>query len=312
MDIIKECDITKYWLNNNIVVSVVCTAYNHEKYIKDALNGFLIQKTNFPFEVLVNDDASTDNTAKILKEYQEKYPNIIKPIYHEVNEYSQGIDIFGNVVKLAKGKYIAICEGDDYWIDENKLQMQVDFLENNSEYTMCFHSAKILNELKIKNDSCQYNKINTKDYSATELFQNWIVPTASILIRKEILNNELKEREKFIYGDIIVVESAAHNGKVRGFENVSSVYRIQGNGVTWDIRREGLRFKKLPNHFKAIKKNFYLIDKAIINDKIVESYLLCVLKCGNVFNKLIWFISALFTSPLAFIRNTVKYLKRKI
>ena len=137
-----QLQITSTWQSSEIKVSVICCTYNHENYIKDALNGFLMQKTKFPFEVLVNEDASTDNTARILKEYEEKYPQIIKPIYHDVNEYSQGIDIFGNLAKLAKGKYIAISQGDDYWIDENKLQMQVDFLEGNPEYGMCYTKTK--------------------------------------------------------------------------------------------------------------------------------------------------------------------------
>ncbi|AEE16179.1 Beta-ketoacyl-acyl-carrier-protein synthase III [Treponema brennaborense DSM 12168] len=147
------------WKNQDLehpMVSVVCLTYNHEKYIKDALNGFLIQETDFPFEVLVNEDTSTDDTAIILKEYEKKYQNIIKPIYHTVNEYSQDIDVFGNTVKRTKGKYIAICEGDDFWIDKNKLQMQVDFLEKNLEYSMCCHNAQVVNELNKISTICFY------------------------------------------------------------------------------------------------------------------------------------------------------------
>ncbi|MFK2238497.1 glycosyltransferase family 2 protein [Bacteroides fragilis] len=105
------------------LVSIFCITYNHSSYIRQCLDGFLIQKTNFPFEVLIHDDASTDDTAGIIKEYEAKYPDIIKPIYQVENQYSKGLDI--NIVynlPRARGKYIAMCEGDDYWIDPLKLQ----------------------------------------------------------------------------------------------------------------------------------------------------------------------------------------------
>ena len=111
------------------MVSVFCTAYNHEAYIRDALEGFVSQQTNFPFEVLIHDDASTDGTANIIREYAQKYPNIIRPVYQTQNQYSQKVPIIKTFLgPIAQGKYIAYCEGDDYWCDPLKLQRQVDFL----------------------------------------------------------------------------------------------------------------------------------------------------------------------------------------
>ena len=108
------------------LVSVRCITYNHEPYIAQALDGFLMQKTNFPFEVIVHDDAGPDKTADIIREYEAKFPKIIKPIYETENQYSKHDGSLGRIVDAAcKGKYIALCEGDDYWIDENKLQVQV-------------------------------------------------------------------------------------------------------------------------------------------------------------------------------------------
>lgn len=125
-----------------ILVSVICTAYNHEKYIRDALEGFVSQITDFKYEVLINDDASTDKTALIIQEYEKKYPSIIKPVYQKENQYSKGIKITKDIlVPRAKGKYLAFCEGDDYWCDCNKLQKQIDILENNSEYSACVHNT---------------------------------------------------------------------------------------------------------------------------------------------------------------------------
>lgn len=133
--------------SKDILVSVVCLSYNHEKYIRDALDGFVMQKTNFGFEVIIHDDASTDNTIVIIKEYAEKYPDIIKPIFEKENQYSKpGGDILGKTIMACQGKYLAFCEGDDYWIDPNKLQKQVDYLEEHPECSLCCTDA-VLNTL---------------------------------------------------------------------------------------------------------------------------------------------------------------------
>ncbi|MBE7003021.1 MAG: glycosyltransferase [Ruminococcaceae bacterium] len=125
-----------------IMVSVVCNTYNHGPYIAEALDGFVMQETNFPFEVLVHDDASTDNTADIIREYEKKYPEIIKPYYETENQYSKRD---GSISRIqfgrAKGKYIALCEGDDYWTDPQKLQKQYEAMEKYPEIDMCAHAA---------------------------------------------------------------------------------------------------------------------------------------------------------------------------
>ena len=115
---------------DEIMVSICCLTYNHEPYIRDCLEGFVNQKTNFKFEVIIHDDASTDKTADIIREYESKYPDIIKPIYQTENQYSQGIK-FGKkyIYPKMRGKYVAFCEGDDYWCDNNKLQKQFDFFD---------------------------------------------------------------------------------------------------------------------------------------------------------------------------------------
>src|SRR5574344_1986516 len=132
---------------NKPLVVIRCITYNHESYIRDCLNGFVMQKTTFPFVAVVHDDASTDKTADIIREYAEKYPDIIKPIYETENQYSKSDGSLERIMNAhTKGKYIALCEGDDYWIDPLKLQKQVDFLEANPEYSMCFHKAKVIDE----------------------------------------------------------------------------------------------------------------------------------------------------------------------
>ena len=138
----------------DILVSIICGTFNHEKYIADAIESFLMQKTTFKYEILIHDDASTDRTAEIIKEYEAKYPDIIKPIYQKENQYSKGVKVGNLNRKRAKGKYIAICEGDDYWIDSDKLQKQIAFLEKNPEYSLCVHAAKIV-DAKTKKELSQ-------------------------------------------------------------------------------------------------------------------------------------------------------------
>ena len=143
----SENEIIQNWKKDvtKPVVSICCIAYNHEPYIEDALEGFLIQETDFPFEILIHDDASTDKTADIIHEYEARYPKLIKPIYQTKNQYSQGKKPSYFNFERAQGEYIAMCEGDDYWIDPLKLQKQVDFLKKNPEALAIIFSYEYFN-----------------------------------------------------------------------------------------------------------------------------------------------------------------------
>ena len=132
------------------LVAIKCLVYNHEPYLRDCLEGFVMQQTNFPFVAIVHDDASTDGSAAIIREYEEKYPNIIKPIYETENQYSKHDGSVGRIVDAAiddtGAKYVAMCEGDDYWTDPLKLQKQVDFMEANPEYGLCYTDFNFCDE----------------------------------------------------------------------------------------------------------------------------------------------------------------------
>lgn len=129
------------------LVSICTTTYNHERFIRQALDSFLAQKTDFPFEILVHDDASADGTIDILKEYAARYPDIVKPIFETENQYSKNVPINETFnFPRARGKYIALCEGDDYWIDDGKLQAQADFMEAHPDCTFCFTNGYIDDE----------------------------------------------------------------------------------------------------------------------------------------------------------------------
>ncbi len=128
--------------SGEVMVSIICLTYCQEDYIGKALDSFLCQKTDFNYEVVINDDASTDRTPDIIREYEKRYPGKIKAVYQTENKYSKGVRIADDIlIPLAEGKYFAFCEGDDYWCDENKLQKQVDFLESHPDYTVCVHNT---------------------------------------------------------------------------------------------------------------------------------------------------------------------------
>lgn len=130
-----EKDITLSWNDAEVVVSVLCITFNHENYIEDAICGFLAQRTNFAFEIIIRDDASTDKTAEIIEYYSKEYPRIIKTICEDINRYPL-VDPFTITRNTAKGRFLAYCEGDDYWIDSSKLQKQVDFLLSNPNVSL--------------------------------------------------------------------------------------------------------------------------------------------------------------------------------
>ena len=205
-----EKEIMKNWVGDisNPLVTIKCITYNHEQYISDALDGFLMQETTFPFEVIVHDDASTDNTAKIIKEYEKKYPNIIKPIYETENQYSKHDESITRIINSKiKGKYIAFCEGDDYWTNSKKLQIQYDFLENNSDYIGVGHMTnsvdKYGNKVQtfIDSKSGEYTINNNNDWQLFEM-QTEYYKTPSTKERDKISNLEKnydlnEEGEKF-------------------------------------------------------------------------------------------------------------------
>ncbi len=262
-------------MEDNILVSVICAVYNHQAFLKKCLDGFICQKTNFKFEVIIHDDASTDNSALIIEKYRTKYPDIIKPIYQTENQYSKGIDIFSSImIPRSQGKYIALCEGDDYWVNPSKLQKQVDFLERHSDITMSFHGACVerVNNKIGKEAAPMYINIQDREYSSAELFNKWIAPTASMVFRKDILDFQILKNPAILNTDIIVVLLAANKGRIFGFSEQMSVYRVHEGGVTWNANLNVKRLKKYPIHFLFIKRTFKKVPSKIINKKIASTY----------------------------------------
>jgi len=223
--------------NRNVLVSICCVTYNHEKYIRDAIEGFIMQKTTFLFEILIHDDASRDGTADIIREYEKKYPNIIKPIYQSENQYQQGRPI-STVYQWnrARGKYIAMCEGDDYWTDPYKLQKQVDFLEANEDCNFSMGRVLVLNELTGKVTHRPDPKIHRENdvFSLMDYIKSPFSQTSSFLFR----NDEGKFPDWFgsIHcGDYAIVLIKTGNGHIKYHRDVFSVYRIHGKGISHTV-----------------------------------------------------------------------------
>ena len=211
------------------LVSIICLAYNHEKFINQALAGFVMQKVNFTYEIIIHDDASTDNTVLIIKDYERKYPKLFRPIYQIENQASKER---GRVTKIvfgaAKGKYIALCEGDDYWTDPLKLQKQVDFLEKNEEFSGCFHDTYI----KRGNSFSLWRKYSKEVFDITDTISTRaLLHTSSFLFvsKHQYLSDSAP---KSISGDMVLFAQIANRGKLKRIPEVMSVYRKHAGGIT--------------------------------------------------------------------------------
>ena len=274
-----NCGNRKSRNNQAPLVTVFCTVYNHENYISDALNGFIGQKTSFPFEVLVHDDASTDSSAQIIKEYCSRYPSILIPIFEENNQYSQGKWIMREIMlPRARGDYIAFCEGDDYWCDKSKLQQQIDFLESHPEYSACAHNSLRL-DVSSGRSSVMYTP-ETLDLPLERVLEKggayWQL--ASFVCRRSVLEHW----PEFLIqaggnGDYKLAINACLQGKIRYIGTVMSVYRFLTSG-SWSMRCRRDANLLASSYFNVIKlleglddytgqKYHSAISQAILNNK---------------------------------------------
>ena len=230
-------------------VSVLCATYNHEEYLHQTLDSFLNQKTDFPFEVLVNDDASTDGTGDIIREYAAKYPEIIRPFYQKENLYSRRINLYDVVFFPAcRGEYIAVCEGDDYWNDPEKLQLQVNWLDAHPEYSACVHNS--IGRFTDQPDKVLFAQDGDRDIPFEQVVQGMshAYHTSSILARREFILNPPDYRDvayhQGYFTDYAVGVRLGLAGKVRFLDRCMSVYRIGSNPSAWS-RGVGQEYHKL-------------------------------------------------------------------
>ena len=216
-----------------------------------------MQKTTFPIEIIINDDCSTDGTTEILKEYHEKFPDIIFPIYHEENEYSKGKRgiLVKNTLPMAHGKYIALCEGDDYWIDPLKLEKQVSIMERMSDVGACFTDATYINEID-QQISNYIQNLSEGIVSVKRIINTGgsLYPTASLVFKSELLQNEVENFIPEIAGDEFIIFMLALKSKIYFYNHVTTVYRRWEGGVYSAISKKKEKIVK----YKIENINGYL------------------------------------------------------
>ncbi|MDR2410234.1 MAG: glycosyltransferase [Bacteroidales bacterium] len=237
------------------LVSVDCTTYNHATYIRQCLDGFVMQKTNFPIEIIVHDDASTDGTADIIREYEAKYPNLIKPIYQSENQYSKGVNVWYTYVRpMMKGKYIAFCNGDDYWTDPLKLQKQVDFLESHSEYSLCT-SGYMINKNGVMIESVI--KRGSQSGFAYPDEGGWYWKTLTAVVRRDSLAEYFRNYKYFKYlKDTHLFYYALKAGMAWYISECFGVYNIHP-GCIWGSLSDA---EKIVTDYK-VHKELYKVTK---------------------------------------------------
>lgn len=280
-----------FWRNDldsrEVMVTIRCITYNHEHYIRDALEGFVKQQTNFRFEAIVHDDASTDNTAEVIREYAEKYPSIIKPIYETENQYSKHDGTLQKIMLAhTRGKYVAFCEGDDYWIDPLKLQKQVDFLEANQEYVLVHANVLIDNfGVTVKtNDSLINNKQLSLPICERLLRREYIVRTATVVVRNDVYRFGIQKDPFLFSGDFLMGDTplwfvTSLNGKFFFLAEDVAVYRRHtGSASNSNGLKKTLRFNLSMFEMRMyLAKHYHLTEQT--TKWIAEQYNMAYKRC---------------------------------
>lgn len=316
----SEQEIIANWQGDLSIplVSIICYTFNHVKYIEDALNGFLMQETTFPFEIIVHDDASTDGTKQIVENYAKAYPSIIVPILQSENQWSQGIMPRNFTYPKVRGKYFTICEGDDYWIKSDKLSKQVENFT--SGISLVFHNAIRIQD-NIITDTSYYPEENKPldGYNSYQMVRGSKIPTASaLMLSKPILN--INHLPNVINGDHFLWAILATEGKAKFINEPWSIYRHHTGGV-WSNRetinkvKPALNSRKtifnyMPSEFKPSALLGYIsIGKELVNALIEEGK---VLEASTLTSHLIIeFYKMSISCSFKRRSNVVEYLRAK-
>lgn len=257
--------------SEEIAVSVICLAYNHEKYIRQTLEGFVNQITSFKYEVIIHEDASTDGTRRIIEEYVEKYPDLFVPIFQEENQYAKGSAYRCKIIYgRARGRYIANCEGDDYWCDSNKLQAQYDIMEKYPECSICVHRVNCINE----DGSDNIRTFPENKYGLTEgviekdkfwKIGSYPFHTSSYFVRKEIQDERRElygknEWVNYVNGDVAVLRISLYKGELYYIDKAMSKRRLTVPGSYNDTLKK-LSDEEKYNIWKNSIKSLYMYDE---------------------------------------------------
>lgn len=301
---------------NNVRVSIITLAYNHGSYIRQCLDGFIMQKTNFPFEVLIHDDASTDDTASIIREYQAKYPDIVKPIFQTENQYSKGVSIGKDFLyPRAQGDFIALCEGDDYWTDSLKLQKQFDWMEAHPECSLCFTNA-VIHWYDGSHPDELFAQVEERDYSGVELCKKWLSPTASFFFRASILEEYISIRSQYpeiIIGDSPLIITCANNGTIHGIPDVCCVYGKHPN--SWTQYEDATKTFLSARSWEAQRKAFGGDYREVMTNILTGQYLLAMyrgIKSHDYRISLKAFYRGVVRQPITAAKAIIKIVNKKM
>jgi len=234
-------------------VSIFCITYNHEKFIRDAIEGFLMQETTFPVEIFVHDDASTDDTPRILEQYALKYPNHFKIVIQKQNQWSkQGNQLFFELLSNLKGKYIAICEGDDYWIKPEKLETQFKVLKTNPASSGCYHRVYV--EKRGERKELYPAKDDFQKVDLKTALKKHSIPTCSLFIRKKTYLN-MRWAKKLLMADWPLITECAKEGMILPLEGIYAVYRNHDEGL-WNRQSQYQRAEALQQFYDTAHRHY--------------------------------------------------------
>lgn len=243
---------------DKVMVSICCLAYNHSSFIRETIESFLMQRTDFLYEILIHDDASTDDTAEIIREYECRYPEIIHAIYQRENQHSKNINIFRTYFSsIIHGKYVAYCEGDDCWIDPMKLQKQVNVLENDEEYIACVGQTEI-NDLQTGDKRLLSKYKRDCDVSLSDVVLDWgrAFHLSSVLcLQKFGVDKQKLCQLKYGPGDYALAVSLLLSGKkVKYINDVMSKYRRNSCQTAWTVQNKNLMESIDKRRIKMLQK----------------------------------------------------------
>lgn len=256
------------------LLSITCPAYNQVDYIEQTLDSFLAQRTTFAFEILINDDASSDGTTQVIERYAEQYPNLIKPVIHQHNQYQLGRWCFPALFNRARGKYIAYCEGDDYWIDPLKLQKQVNFLEANADYVLTYHDAMAFDSEGER--GIQLTGQYQADASAMDLLKARPISTLTTCFRN-VLHELPRELAQAPVLDLCWWSMLGAHGKGKYLADIAPArYRLHPGGIF--SQRPGQNKLQMTLHTYACLANYYFRqgDRVLYEHFLVQVSGMCV------------------------------------
>lgn len=286
-----EEELISKFTSEKPLISILCTCYNHAEYISDAIKGFLIQKTYYPFEIIVHDDCSSDESRSIISSYQERYPRLIKTIFQTKNVYQKDKQSpLRNCLNLAKGDYIALCDGDDFWFHEDKLQAQMSLLLDSSDYAMVVGPGLMgsgnPDEARLH---CNYGNeiLWITDTDAVLCKGGQFAPTASYLLKRVVLDFIYDDRYSEVsVTDIFIELHALRLGGIIYKPGATSYYRL-ATAESWSYRMKIGGSRSLLEYFNAlcrlIEKDRYLseLDWSFKKSYLFSGISLAFLREGN-------------------------------